>query len=435
MSTVAEFEAYSPPIQSGTIRDSGGMVYNVLSPTFGAVGDGETDDTAAIQSCIVMASSASVFGAVTVLCPYTNDGYSVTGLIMKSNVQLQGEAGVLLSLSSITGVLLNHTGVSNTCVSGFTFNPNGNATAAAVRISSNCDHNIITRNTFYDTGQRVGVFAIDTQVNVTYLSITWNSFVNLPNNIRLNDGPAHVEVAHNVFTGWTERCLYMLGSATYSCSDLSIYSNKFLSKGVGGTVRQPVTFEGVDSNPHTYVSFRFNIAIGTFTAYNDPTTPGTADLFSFHRVRDFVVEGNFAIGSGDVGITIAVQCSRGTVNGNVVIGSNSCGIAIGSGTLTTYVRGLSIKGNTLMNNGVNAVGDRSTTKSGVWFNNASDCVLGENVLGDDQVTKTQSYGYILQNCTNIIFGTDVNAGLGTGFFNVLTGVTNCYKPATQQLVS
>lgn len=99
-----------PPISAGNLGNIETGVYNndqkltgawfnVKDATYGAVGDGTTNDTAAIQAAINAASAA---GGGTVLLPVGT--YSVTTLSLKSYVRLQGvsRGAVMLKLRNGT---------------------------------------------------------------------------------------------------------------------------------------------------------------------------------------------------------------------------------------------------------------------------------------------------------------------------------------------
>lgn len=387
----------------------------------GAVGNGSTDDAAAINAVI---STVSTRGGGTVFLPFTTAGYAVSGIVLKTGVTLAGAFGVKVKRTGAASVVMvNATNVSDVAIEDVTLDSAGLSTAATVRASTGATRMAVRRVTFLDSAQPAGVYALDTQACVG-LTVDECRFVNMANNVRLNLGAQDVTINRCRFTGWKERCIYVLGSSTYSCTDVTLTHNRFTDMAAGGSVRQPVAFQGNDAMPHQRVTLFGNRAVGTGTAVNDATTPGTADLLSLQHVVDFAVIGNYAIGSGDVGITIAEQCTHGVVTGNNVRGANSCGIAIGAGT-TTDVGHLTVSGNTLMNNGLDTQGDRTANRGGIWMRNAHNVVTGQNILGDDQTVKTQQYGYILLDCDGVTIGVDKDAGLAAGMLDTSGGnVTN-----------
>lgn len=105
MTTVAEFEGYSPGFHDVRVRDAGGQVCNVMASRYGAKGDGKTDDTAAIQAAI---DDATVNGAGTVYFPDSPflgvTVYIVTALhINNSGLALVGASASTVRIESRTG--------------------------------------------------------------------------------------------------------------------------------------------------------------------------------------------------------------------------------------------------------------------------------------------------------------------------------------------
>ncbi len=95
-----------PTTYSGILLDQGGAVFNVQNPTYGATGNGTTDDTTAIQAAIT-AAQAAPGGGVVWFPPGTyaiksngNPSLTVTG----ANVTLMGAKGAVISqLGTVTG--------------------------------------------------------------------------------------------------------------------------------------------------------------------------------------------------------------------------------------------------------------------------------------------------------------------------------------------
>lgn len=122
------------------------MAYNVKGVGYAAVGDGTTDDTAAIQAAINAASTA---GGGIVYFPKAT--YAVSTLQLKSNVYLLGagkNAAILKATSAGTYLLRsnNGSGVQYVTIRGLGINANGQAQRAVSLTSPSGlpGHNLIT---------------------------------------------------------------------------------------------------------------------------------------------------------------------------------------------------------------------------------------------------------------------------------------------------
>ena len=93
-----------PTTYDGVIRDQGGAVFNVKSSAYGAVGDGSTDDTNAIQSAI---NAAATSGGV-VMFPTGTYKVSSTLALTANSVVLRGVGtGSILKTSSATADIVS----------------------------------------------------------------------------------------------------------------------------------------------------------------------------------------------------------------------------------------------------------------------------------------------------------------------------------------
>lgn len=95
-----------------------GVMIDPSAATYGAKGDGTTDDTAAIQAAInaasAAASSAEFAGAGRGIVRLRRGSYRVTNLVLKSNVRIEGagfRATALIATAS-SGYVLGQTGLS-----------------------------------------------------------------------------------------------------------------------------------------------------------------------------------------------------------------------------------------------------------------------------------------------------------------------------------
>jgi hypothetical protein len=249
----------------------------------------------------------------------------------------------------------------------------------------------------------------------------------LVNCVRFNGTVSNVLVKGNFATGIKERFFYGVGSTTVTAFDVRVEDNDIRGYVPGGTSRQPITFQGVvDTIFHRRIAVNRNVIVGPGLGYNDAVLLGTADQISLHRCQEFEVIGNTATDGGDVGLTIALQCSGGTVVGNVFDRNDTGGMCLGSGT-TDYIRDITVAGNSCRNNGQSRDTVRpANARAGIIVTNGAErlTVVGNN-LSDDQAlnsgTPTQQYGLWLQNADAITYGGNGSAGnvlspvgLGTG---------------------
>jgi Pectate lyase superfamily protein len=148
------------------VRDRGTRVYDVQHPAYGAVGDGVTDDRAAIQAAI---DAAAATGGGTVYFPPTRDSYRVTrkstadpyALLVPSNVRLTGhrsasriqlaagqaDGTAVIQLRNVENVQIDHLTIDGNAASqptgalnmhGILVNPNAGEVSRHVSIHD-CD--------------------------------------------------------------------------------------------------------------------------------------------------------------------------------------------------------------------------------------------------------------------------------------------------------
>lgn len=242
--------------------------------------------------------------------------------------------------------------------------------------------------------------------------------------IRVNKNAKRVRIRNCTFTGWKGRAVFVLSSASYAPSEILIEGCRISSPGAltTGSSRQPISIQGVDSDPITDVRIIGNTIVGTGTSWTDTASPGVADMISLHRTRRFVVSDNALFDGGDGGINIAMQCDGGTITGNTIVGTDSVGIFVGSDT-TTYARNVAITGNMIQNCGQNRKGDRPTwNRGGVRAYNASRLTITGNVFADNQATATMQYGVMLRTGTS---GVDLS---GNNYVGCAAG--KVYRDAT-----
>lgn len=393
-----------------------GTFIKVTDKRFGAKCRLDFDSGPAINSAITYAAAAQAYaGLMVVLLPKVDDpdplveeGYaSSVAIVERTGVTLRGENRVLLKKTGASVVVfINATNMDRCSIEGLTIDPAGLASAATVRASGTTTRMRVKDCKFIDSvGQPAAAHAFEAQAGTDRVWVEECHFDGLPNNIRITATASRCEVRRNRFTNWSERCIYVIGSSAGCSTNTIIDGNEVTEFKTGGSVRQPITFQGTtDGIYHQSPKVLNNIVLGPNKSYT-AADPGTADQISLHRCQDFEVRGNTSKYGGDVGITISVQCRRGTIADNISCYNDSYGIAIGA--TGANVKALAALGNILMNNGQNRNGDRTDrARVGIALNTCSDILVQGNTTGDDQDVKKQRYGYSIRDTTNVTFGTN-----------------------------
>lgn len=366
---------------------------------YGAVGDGVTDDTAAINNAITAANLANgIGGATAVHFPYTANGYAAASTItLKTGVILRGYQRVKIKATASHSFLIDTVSAADNCgLEGLTLDANGLITSALMRANAATNVRVIDC-TFNDT--LAALYGIDTAVGASDLRIERNTFYGCKHGIRLLGGPDRVWVQGNRIRNWTQRAIYVPSDATNAVDGLWVTENHISELGVGGTVRQPIAIEGNTANLNKNIHITGNTVVGPAAAWTAASNPGTADQISVQATQDFEVSRNISIDGGDMGITIGSDAIRGVVSGNVCRSNDVSGINLGVSSINS-ARNINVVGNVCMNNGQNRNGDRAALgRSGIRVAKGVDILISGNHCGDDQGTKTQQYGITPGNLT------------------------------------
>lgn len=220
--------------------------------------------------------------------------------------------------------------------------------------------------------------------------------------VRLRDNVSEISITGNRFVQWRERGIQALGKPDRAPSRLIIESNTIAPQRPGGSVRQPIQFNGADEQPFRGVKIAGNTVRGLGTDYKDPARPGTADLISLHRCTDFEVVDNTCTDGGDVGITVSQQSTDGLVSRNTCLRNDSAGISIGSST-SKHSSNITVSDNTCLDNGQArfGTGTPSWACTGINVNGGVKIRIDDNRLGNTEPGSTQQYGISLTRASEI----------------------------------
>jgi len=271
----------------------GAMPMNVVVQ--GAVADGTTDDTTAIQGTL---NSAATFGVRRVTIP--SGSYAHGALTIPSGVTLAGEEGAtLIPNASTTTFLATATNAENVVLDGLTIDLGGNVSSYGIQVSTGTKKFTMRNCTVTDAWTATAV--IETRDGTTDITIENNTFDGCLDTVRVNKNPTRVRVLRNLFTNWKGRPIYLLGSTGYAASNVEISGNTIINPASMATsdTRQPICISGVDTDPFYRVHIKDNTIVGNGNSFTDTTTPGMADLISLHQCIDFEVSGNTLIDGGD----------------------------------------------------------------------------------------------------------------------------------------
>jgi polygalacturonase len=171
-------------INAVTIRSKINPVHDVTHPDFGAVGDGSTDDTSAIQAAIDAANTAG--GGTVILPAKTFKIASASTLSLKPNVRIvgQGPRSVLFKSVSVTAPTITISNIDNAAVENLRIHHSDIITSHGNILIGGTASNVVVQNCILDDGY-AGVW------------IQGGSKIRILNN-NINDLERGVYVGHNV---------------------------------------------------------------------------------------------------------------------------------------------------------------------------------------------------------------------------------------------
>ncbi|MGH3501683.1 MAG: glycosyl hydrolase family 28-related protein [Nocardioidaceae bacterium] len=411
-------------LDTGVVSGGGGgataIVTNVLD--YGAAGDGSTDDLSAINSALSAASGGTVvyFPAGT---------YAIAGtLSIPARVTLDGGGvATLKATSTVTGGWIDPPGSGGATVRGMILDGNEQVTGRLITPKSDClIEACVLKNITSSGSAAVRIYdPTETTVRDCLLDNVFQAFY--------IGGGTDIHILGNRIINWIQRVIYVVTDSSTACHQLDIIGNRVSDLDLGnanGTVRQPISFQGAQTNPSTNVRVNDNVVIGPDRAYTASTNPGTADQISLHDVKGFQVTGNISVYGGDLGVTLSKYCYHGVVQGNVCMYNENSGINLGEVTQSP-VGNLSVVGNTCVNNGQSRDGTPPSS-AGIRIYHGQNVAVTGNTCGDDQSTPTQAYGLTILNSDSIHTAANILNGNATGSMNT-SGNTDSSKATTEAL--
>ena len=398
---------------------------------FGAVGDGVTDDTAAIQAALDSNASSVTFPKGT---------YLSNALTVPSNIKIIGENGsTIKAIASLSGSLFENvlypTNPGNTNISFNNLVINGNKASAAVNESmiklGHCTNVTIEDCLIYDSDG----FGIDIQGSTSTILIKGNKILDgNSGGINLNGVTAMGNrVTGNHIKGCQASGLIVQGGTKFVVISENICEYNGLTNGNGisaGNSQSCVinnnicrynsytaqAGSGIGINPSGYNCLNHTIT-GNICEYNGDDgidiAPGSGDSSNYHSVTgnqlnynigaginvggagsaEFLTIGNnYITGNGAAGIQFdsGTGSGRSSITGNVITSNGQ--ITSGSPAIRAYDNQLQIVGNTIRD----LTG--SPTQNGISATGDGDIILGNHVAN------VVSYEFSITNDNDHLIG-------------------------------
>lgn len=392
----------------------------------GAVGDGLTDDTAAIQATI---DAAAADGGGVVFLPQGT--YLVTSsLVLASDITMAGVGPDASIIKQADGTnmgtrILDLNGVNDVTVrdlqiDGNRFNNTGHAHAINIRGNS-FRNTVVHVSIFRSTGDGVsisGTPATYCQVEECHIEDgAWGAIIM----VGRDDAGTwcdYIRVRGNTIKGTANHAILASGG-----SSLVIEGNIITDAGVNwleGFSHAIAIDGGSDTHPSSYITVSNNVITNAYMA-------GIEIADQVHHVA---VTGNIVNGTvNSYGIFFGgglFPCYAGTIAGNVVTGCDQEGIRSGGSGPSTRTTGVTIAGNTVSGCGSHGifVDDLShfsivgnvcfnndmaeTDHEGIRLGGVSDGLVMGNRCYDNQDTQTQNWGLHIQGTADdvVISGND-----------------------------
>lgn len=412
----------------------GALATNVKDPAYGALGDGTTDDTAAIQAAI----DATPNGGI---CFFPPGAYLVQSALPAivtgvSGVSLVG-AGATVSMlkvaaASTAQAVLNLTRRSDVTVQGLGFDGTASTPAVtAIYAAASGGQRGITidrcRFAGFMSGQSMPTAAAVYVWTAFDVQVIDSAFIDCGRAITLDqpEGPCRVSGnrisasgASTMATGIWVRRSSGFSTAGVVVSENQVFGARLDPGGVGADGHGIAVYRCQDvrvlDNYSEGNGRGILISNGSFGALVQGNTC-VANNDAGIRVEPEIASKDISIGAGGTrrGVTVVGNVSRN----NVSVGAPS-GANVGMGIAMSYAAGSTVSGNVVHNNsgdGIVCDSDRVTIVGNIVYDNwtgytaepsigrrggiriyaASGCTVVGNQCFDNQSTKTQKYGLSL----------------------------------------
>ena len=202
---------------------------------------------------------------------------------------------------------------------------------------------------------------------------------------------------------WTTRGIRIHGDERGSSRKVRI-ANVQIGPNVGtGRARYPITTTSTGAW-HEGISVEDSTITGRDTAFDDESSPGTADQISITKTRGVLIRGNKSLNGGERGLNVTAA-SDVVVEDNEVERADTVGIGIGANGAGKEVSDVTVRGNTVVDSGLS----RQETAVDLSLAAIRLTAVTTGVIDGNQIVATagigsQKYGITLDGVSGVEIG-------------------------------
>lgn len=375
-------------------------IANVKS--FGAVGNGVADDTAAVVAAVAF---LALLGGGTLYFPAGTYKLSAA-VVLSSGIWVQGagvnETTITLATNTTPAIFFYASAASNIAVRDITFNGGAQTdTAVRIQLDTNCTDCTIERCAFTNCKTAIWLSVGGTRIRIA--DNRFNSVVDYA--VRANEGTGNgIWIERNYVANVTSGvasppAAFIINAANVTVGDNIIAASVDTGIMVAGAANRDVLVER-------------NIVSTTLVG-----------IFAGSGARRTRILGNDVSSASDFGINLhdTTQAkAEAVVAGNLIHDNGKSGIQLEA------VQGVAVVGNTILRVGTNT-GATNQQRSGIGMQDLSTfsitnvSVVG-NTIRDDAGSPTMTYGILLESAVNSAVVVSDNSLAGATIGN-LVGLT------------